>query len=73
MNYQPNSAEIKEQKLCENTPIIVFTANAIAGDRERYLAEGFDDFIAKPISIRELSEKILDWLPFELLEENQIC
>lgn len=49
-------------------PIIALTANAISGVKEMFLAEGMDDFIAKPIDFKELSEKILNWLPFELLE-----
>ncbi len=59
---------IKEQKLCEDTPIIVFTANAIAGDRERYLEEGFDDFISKPIMPERLDEVILRYLPSRLVK-----
>ena len=34
-----------------------------------FLTEGMDDFIAKPIDFKELSEKIVHWLPFELLED----
>ena len=59
---------IKEQKLCEDTPIIVFTANAISGDRERYLEEGFDDFISKPIMPERLDEVILRYLPSRLVK-----
>jgi signal transduction histidine kinase/ActR/RegA family two-component response regulator len=50
-------------------PIIALTANALSGAREMFMAEGLNDFIAKPIDMKELSDKILEWLPFELLQE----
>ena len=52
----------------KNVPIIALTANALSGAKEMFLEEGMNDFVAKPINIKELSEKILSWLPFELLE-----
>ena len=42
-----------------NTPVVVLTANAIEGMREQYMAEGFDDFLSKPINFAEM-EKILE-------------
>ena len=49
---------LKKMKDCPNasTPVIMLTANAIKGAREKYLEEGFDGYIAKPVEERELTE-----------------
>lgn len=53
-------------------PIIAFTANAVSGTRENFLKEGMNDFIAKPIELADVSQKLKKWLPAEkimLIEE----
>jgi CheY-like chemotaxis protein len=47
------------------TPIIALTADAMAGDRERYVAMGFSDHIAKPIQPARFVETIARWSPEE--------
>ena len=36
------------------TPVVALTANAVTGMREKYLSEGFDDYLAKPIEKEQL-------------------
>lgn len=38
--------------------IVAMTANAMEGDRERYLASGLDDYLAKPVDLQMLSEAL---------------
>lgn len=54
---------IKEQRLAIHTPIIMLTANAVVGSRERYLQEGFHDFLSKPILPEKLDQILLKHLP----------
>lgn len=53
---------------CKDTPIVVLTANAVSGAKETYLAEGFDDFLSKPIVPDKLETMIQKMLPEELLQ-----
>ena len=46
----------------QRIPIIAMTANAMKGDRERCIAAGMDDYIAKPIDPKELAATIAKWL-----------
>ena len=45
------------------TSVICLTANAISGAREQYLAEGFDDYLTKPIDSDHLEEQLIRYLP----------
>lgn len=45
-----------------NVPVIALTANAIAGMKENYLKEGFNDYISKPIDKKELERVLKEYL-----------
>jgi len=46
-------------------PIIAMTANAMHGDREKYIATGMDDYISKPINKHELYQVISRYLTYQ--------
>ena len=51
-----------ENSVSHNTPIVVLTANAIAGAREEYIALGFDDYMTKPIDVDVLQKILIKYL-----------
>ncbi len=54
--------ELRTDPKTEKIPIIAITAHAMRGDKEKFLRQGFDDFLAKPLDIHILLEKVRDVL-----------
>ena len=57
MNGERAIAELKKIKTFK-TPVIALTADAIVGAKEKYISEGFFDYIVKPFSKEQIKEKL---------------
>jgi two-component system cell cycle response regulator DivK len=44
---------LREDERTASTPVVALTAQAMAGDRERFLDAGFNGYISKPVNVRE--------------------
>ena len=73
MNGTEALHHIRNQKsgLNRNTPIICLTADAVSGAREKYIAEGFTDYLTKPINGTSLENILLKYIPKEKILERK--
>lgn len=53
------------EQMPEKPIVVALTANAVAGAREMFLKEGFDDYLSKPVEAFRLEEVLLKYLPPE--------
>jgi len=58
------------QEYCKTVPVVALTANAVYGAREELIASGFNDYIAKPIDLKQLEDTLRKYLTAEKYEEN---
>ena len=54
---------IEKENNLAHTPIIALTANALKGDRERFLVAGMDEYLAKPVNKTKLNNILSKYLP----------
>jgi signal transduction histidine kinase/DNA-binding response OmpR family regulator/HPt (histidine-containing phosphotransfer) domain-containing protein len=73
----PNLDGVKALKIARyqdiHTPIVALTANAMEGDREKFLELGFDEYLTKPLDFKEVERVLIHFLSAKGLKtpENQ--
>ena len=61
-----------EGEYYQSLPIIALSANATTEARKMFQDEGLNDFVAKPIQMKDICECIVKWLPEDLVQENTV-
>ncbi|HAW16277.1 MAG TPA: hypothetical protein DCW41_06215, partial [Clostridiales bacterium] len=60
-----------EGNLNSNVPVVVLTANAVAGAESDYIKEGFDDYLSKPVDMKALSALLERYLPKDMVKDRK--
>lgn len=63
--------DYEEDEELQHIPIIALTANALKGDRERFMSEGMDEYISKPLETSELLVVLNKYLGDKIAERTE--
>jgi two-component system, cell cycle response regulator DivK len=58
MNGAEALRRLREDVRTAEIPVVAVTSSTMKGDRERFLAAGFDGYLQKPISVREFADQV---------------
>ncbi|HEX3236811.1 MAG TPA: response regulator [Gaiellaceae bacterium] len=53
---------LRQDSRTAEIPVVALTSSTMRGDEERFLKEGFDGYLAKPISVREFPDQVRGFL-----------
>ncbi|MBR0253274.1 MAG: response regulator [Synergistaceae bacterium] len=63
-----NAIKTQDDGLNHDTPIICLTADAVSGARNKYLEQGFTDYLSKPVESSTLEKALMEYLPKDKIE-----
>lgn len=64
MDGEETMKRLRADPATRSIPVVALTSYAMKGDRERFLGEGFSDYISKPIDIDHFLEVVRRLVPF---------
>lgn len=67
MDGMETFSKLKKEKNGKGIPVIALTADVSTGIRQKFLSEGFADYLSKPIMWEKLEEVLLHWIPAEFI------
>lgn len=73
MNGHEATKQIRTKEIGAPTPIVALTAGSMSCEKERCLQAGMDDFVAKPIVKKDLSNILNKWLKANDSRDNEIA
>jgi len=56
---------LRGEHLCDDTPVVMLTANTIKGEREKYINSGFAEYVPKPFTSKSIKEVLMKILPID--------
>jgi signal transduction histidine kinase/CheY-like chemotaxis protein len=62
--------EYEEKSRTHHVPIVALTANALSGDREKYMEAGMDNYLSKPIDLERLNILLQEYFPTRVKVES---
>jgi len=63
--------EYEEKSRKHHIPIVALTANALSGDKEKYLEEGMDNYLSKPINLERLNILLQEYFPYKAVIKTE--
>lgn len=72
MDGMETTRQLKQLKILNLPPIIAMTAYAMKEDRERFMAVGMDDYLAKPIRAKSLIDMVANWVKGEKIINKEM-
>lgn len=61
--------KIRDEHICDDTPVVMLTANTVSGISEKYFKTGFADYLTKPFTFKTIKKTVIKFLP---VDEEQI-